>query len=314
MTKSAVNRSRPKQAHADFCLAVGKAGSVTKVLRTLNAHPAFASVNRATLYRWRNDVPTTPSTLGKILFAIKVLTGKESTPSENRRRIRNIALLKKRSGRLTTLARQLQSEAQSLARLVGKMLVVLLVCVPSLSRADTVSFFLGDQLARQGGAVEGNLSVGPIVFVPWATLDGDLFEGMPMVKYQGSKHLVTVGPLLGSINNAVTGGTPYFGGEVRGRVALWHSTLHFRLAQRNTKEAMLNRLANIGLEAGTPTLAMKVSYQPIERSNVVTHRLALKASAVYMTTKLGLEVRTTLDRTTKKSAVVDVTIPFGRKK
>lgn len=188
----------------------------------------------------------------------------------------------------------------------------LLAASPVLAKADMVSFATGEQLAGiQGTTVEAALSFGPIKFVPWALIDGGRFEGMAMVQFGGTPDSLVIGLLVGSSYDRVRGSTPYFGGEIRGKLKLPYMMFLFRLAERNTKEGLLARFANIGLEAGPPELLVRLAYQPIERNRVVTHRLALKATIAYRRNiKVGVEVRQYLDGSNRKGALAEVSIPL----
>gem|GEM_PF-5477403 len=150
--------------------------------------------------------------------------------------------------------------------------------------------------------------------VPWATLDGSKFEVMPMVQIKRPGVTLAVGPLMGSINNPATGATAYFGGELRSHFQLGRVALLVRLTQRQTSTALLSRFANVGLEAGNPYLKLRVSYQPINqpiqgRSNWID-RVALRAMTTYRRAVIGVEVRQNLDGTAKKTAMIDVALPF----
>lgn len=193
--------------------------------------------------------------------------------------------------------------------------MIVWLALPSCVNADQIMFAFGGQLAGQAGAVEGNLKVaGPVIAVPWATLDGNKFEVMPMIQIKQPRITLAIGPLIGSNNNPVTGATAYFGGELRGKVQLWRTTLLLRLTQRQTSTVRLSRFANIGLEAGNPHLKIRVSYQPIDqplqgRSNWID-RVALRALTTYRRAIIGVEVRQNLDGTAKKTAMIDLTLQF----
>ncbi|MBI4426088.1 MAG: hypothetical protein HY567_00780 [Candidatus Kerfeldbacteria bacterium] len=178
--------------------------------------------------------------------------------------------------------------------------------------ADAIAFYFGQQLAGTGSAAEATINRGAIAFVPWLALDGSKFETLVMARYADSTATVAFGPLLGSNNNPKSGATPYFGAEARGKVQLWHSRFIFRLVERHTKEALLARFANIGLEAGPPQLLVRLSYQPIQRNRVVTHRLALKAVTSYRNAKVGVEIRQNFDGSNRKGALAEVVIPLKR--
>jgi hypothetical protein len=186
---------------------------------------------------------------------------------------------------------------------------------PLAARADSFLFATGEQLAMvQGTTVEGSLSFadlvgGRIKFVPWALLDGSKFEAMPMWQFGGTPDSLVVGPLVG-MSYSSTGTTPYFGAEIRGRISFGFSTLLFRLAERRSRESLLNRFANVGLEAGPKPMKFRLSYQPIMRNRQTTQRLALKSTLAYRSAKIGLEVRSTLDHLQRKGAMLDLVIPL----
>lgn len=188
--------------------------------------------------------------------------------------------------------------------------ILLALLAPLAVRADAVSFATGEQLAMvQGTTVEGILSFGTLKFLPWALLDGSKFEAMPMWQFGGTPDSLVVGPLVGMSYDA-TGTTPYFGVEIRGKLKLGPGMFIFRLAERHTRERMLNRFANLGLEAGTKQFKLRLSYQPIRRNNLTTQRLALKATVPYKNVKIGLEVRSSLDEHQRKGAMLDLVVPL----
>lgn len=199
--------------------------------------------------------------------------------------------------------------------LICVLVIAAWLTLPSCVNADQVALAFGGQLAGQVGSIEGNLKVaGPLIAVPWATLDGAKFEVMPMVQIKQPRVTLAVGPLVGSTNNPTTGATAYFGGELRSRFQLGRVALLVRLTQRQTSTALLSRFANIGLEAGNPHLKLRVSYQPIDqplqgRSNWID-RVALRALTTYRRAIIGVEVRQNLDGTAKKTAMVDLTLSF----
>lgn len=188
--------------------------------------------------------------------------------------------------------------------------VAIALLLPFTAHADAVFLSFGEMIARQGSSAEGSLSFGPVMFAPWISLDGGQFEGMPMIQFGGTPDSLVIGPLVGSINSSQTGAKPYFGAEIRGKLQLWRSRLIFRLAERHTREALLSRFANVGIESGPKACIIRVSYQPIERNHGWTHRLALKATTPYKSTRIGLEVRSNLDITRKKAALADISIPL----
>ncbi len=188
--------------------------------------------------------------------------------------------------------------------------VLLAVLTPLITRADVVSFATGEQLAMvQGTTVEGALSYGRLKFVPWALLDGSKFEAMPMWQFGGTPDSLVVGPFVGMSYDA-TGTTPYFGAEIRGKLKLGPSMFLFRFAERHTRERMLSRFANLGLEAGPKKFRVRLSYQPIRRNDTTTQRLALKATVPYRGVKIGLEVRSSLDGHQRKGAMLDLVVPL----
>ncbi len=195
------------------------------------------------------------------------------------------------------------------AMLRAIIVVIALLCVSGRSSADSVSLFFGEQLAGTGSAAELTLGSGSVVAAPWLALDGSKFEAMPMWQFGGTPDSLVIGPLLG-MSYDKTGTTPYFGMEIRGKLKLGPGMFLFRLAERHTREKLLNRFANLGIEAGPRQFKARLSYQPLRRNNLTVQRLALKATVPYQGAKIGLEVRSSLDEHHRKGAMLDLVIPM----
>lgn len=325
-------------------VAVASAGGPKRALAILNANPAFMFTNRATLHRWMN----TPwmvqnAALQRIATVIEILSGRSVAAQQLQQEVQqrmleqqylelngllpllDIIRIQLNDARDRNIASPLHQERiaslrqsvflfhKGLKRAVGTaglLIAILTTIFPSVSHADAISFATGEQLAMvQGTTVEGSLSFGRVKFVPWALLDGSKFEAMPMWQFGGTPDSLVVGPLLGMSYDA-TGTTPYFGADIRGKFKLGPGTFVFRLAERHTRERLLSRFANLGLEAGSKPLRVRLSYQPLRRINLTMQRLALKATAPYRSVKIGLEVRSSLDEHHRKGAMLDLVIPL----
>lgn len=312
MPPRSVDQKESLQVQDAFKRAVERIGSTTDAFRILSSHPTFSlSLSHAAVYRWLHKPIWSQYLLKKVRLATQILSEDLPPSMEEHYRALNLVELRKRVNRLQRVSRILGTEIERIIKVMAKLVLVIApITLPCTARADSIGFYFGEQLAVTGSAADATINCGPISIVPWIFLDGSRFEGLVMVRYADSTNAVAFGPLLGSRNDPITGATPYFGAELRGKLGLGKARFLFRLAERHVREGMLNRFANLGLEAGSKKLAVRLSYQPIERQDVWTHRLAFKATTSHRNATIGLEVRSSLDATHRKGALVDLSVPL----
>lgn len=199
---------------------------------------------------------------------------------------------------------------ESVMRRIIVILAAVVAWYPSPASADNVAVYLGEQLAGVGGAADVTIEREAVVLVPWSLLDGSKFEGLAMARYAPDPSFnVAIGPLVGSIN-AKDGATPYYGGEVRGRVQYRSTSFNARLAYRRVAESRMSQFANLGLEQSWAKLAVRASYQPLQKLGSWEQRVAGKITVPVRQLRFAVEVRTSLNGLHRTSALLEVRIPL----
>ncbi|MFC1662578.1 hypothetical protein ACFL04_00210 [Patescibacteria group bacterium] len=189
------------------------------------------------------------------------------------------------------------------------LFVIILTTIVSPALADQSIYLLfGEWVDGRSSGVVWDYETDRFQSSPFLFLNGEAAEYLLLGKIKPSGITLSIGPVLGLINDD-DGAHPYWGGEFRSNREFGSYKFFFRYAERHSEFTRLHRQFNVGSKKSWQTFSLGVIYQPMLVDDPLDHRLALAVSKKFKYFTLIGESRVSFDGG-RVSANVDIEIPF----